>query len=102
MAYKWPGNIRELRSAIECAVTRCKGTTLQVEDLPPELSGPALASLQGAGDQDADKEYILEALKRAGSRRGLAEELLGISRATLYRRMNELNLKPSKKLFHAG
>lgn len=102
MEYKWPGNIRELRSAIECAVTRCKGTTLQVEDLPPELSNPALVSLQGAGDQDAGKEYILDALKRAGGRRGLAAELLGMSRATLYRRMNELNLKPPKKLFHAG
>ncbi len=87
IAYRWPGNVRELRNAIEFALIRCKEGTLRLGDLPPELT--AAKSIR-SGDPDAaesDKNRILSALQASNGRRADAAKLLGISRATLYRRM---------------
>jgi len=46
VAYSWPGNIRELENAIERSFILAKGSVIQAEDLPPELSAPA--SLPGS------------------------------------------------------
>ena len=88
MAYRWPGNVRELRNAVEFALIRCKGEELRVIDLPPEINA---APTGGAGsatyDTDSEKDRIINALKASKGRRADAAKLLGISRATLYRRM---------------
>ncbi len=88
MAYAWPGNVRELRNAIDFALIRCKTGTIEVKDLPPEpLEAAAQAPERYDHPVDVERERILEALRSARGRRGKAAELLGISRATLYRRM---------------
>lgn len=88
--YSWPGNVRELRAALEYATIHCRRTEIHTADLPPELlAGPAAQT-------DADDKFtatvLRDALRRAGDNRSRAAELLGISRATFYRRMSELGL----------
>jgi transcriptional regulator with PAS, ATPase and Fis domain len=98
MDHPWPGNVRELRSAIEFAVIRCGGAVLQPDDLPPEIIEPAnfVSSIPGDPLND-EKARFLEALTRSRGNRALAARLLGISRATLYRRLADLNINPEDK-----
>jgi two-component system response regulator AtoC len=111
-AYDWPGNVREMRFAIERAALLAEGETIEVEDLPPEIlesgrvrssSGvsPAAApaeTFDDDGDDDAtdeaglDRERVVEALEKARWRRGKAAEILGVSPRTLYRWMRRLGL----------
>jgi DNA-binding NtrC family response regulator len=87
LAYEWPGNVRELKNTLGYAVIHCAGAAIELEDLPPEVleRAPPVAA---AGDLPADeRERIVAALARAGGERKAAAALLGVSRATLYRRM---------------
>ncbi len=92
MEYDWPGNVRELRNALEYAVIQALGSILQTEDLPPEL-----LERRTDADQDDlgldDLDQLTAALKRAKGNRTRAAALLGISRATLYRRLRELGIE---------
>ena len=91
MEYEWPGNVRELRNALEYAVVRARGSILQTEDLPPEVLEQRAGADQGdLGIDEVDR--FRAALKRAGGNRTRAATLLGISRATLYRRLRELGI----------
>lgn len=95
MDYTWPGNVRELRNAIEFAVISCRGMELGVIDLPPEVLGArGRRPVRRDYDVEAERQRILEALERTHGRRAAAANLLGISRATLYRRMRECLLDP--------
>ena len=98
MDHPWPGNVRELRSAIEFAVIRCGGAVIQPDDLPPEIVEPAAFVRSIPGDPLSDeKARFLDALNRSRGNRALAARLLGISRATLYRRLADLNINPEDK-----
>ncbi|MHB8897486.1 MAG: sigma 54-interacting transcriptional regulator [Thermoguttaceae bacterium] len=90
--HSWPGNVRELRNALEFAVVRCRGTVIQPVDLPPELlqTSPEPPPDMPASDE-ADR--IAAAIKWARGNRTRAANLLGISRATLYRRLKELGIE---------
>jgi len=91
-SYAWPGNVRELKSAIESALISCKDTMIQVEDLPPEVLDSRVAQRAVLVDPPDEKSRMLAALDQAKGNRTLAARLLGMSRATLYRRLTELNL----------
>jgi PAS domain S-box-containing protein len=96
--YHWPGNVRELRSAIEFAVIRCGGAVIQPDDLPPEILQPADFESVIPGDPLVDeKTRFLQALERSRGNRALAARLLGISRATLYRRLADLKINSEEK-----
>ena len=94
-AYAWPGNLRELRNAIERAVIMAKGGQVGLEDLPAELRGQAGA---GAKPDEASPQVgalvSLEQLEAAHLRKILertatlaeAAQVLGIDQATLYRK----------------
>ncbi len=92
LQYDWPGNVRELRNALEHAVLRAAGHSLAAADLPPEIRD-ALESdtLLGSLSSD-DREGLLAAIERAGGNRKEAAQLLGISRATFYRRLSQFGL----------
>jgi len=96
MAYDWPGNIRELRSCVDFALIYSKGSNIQLADLPPEIRGRQISArletetpLEFAGDE---RQRLLQALEKARGNRSKAAKLLGISRATFYRRLQELEL----------
>lgn len=89
MGHNWPGNVRELRAAIEFALIHCKGSIIEATDLPPEIleKAPPIAT---AIDIDEDERaQLLAALASCRGSRVEAARLLGISRATLYRRLTE-------------
>lgn len=93
--YGWPGNVRELKNALAFAAIHCKGSSIRIVDLPPELTdGSARRRADTQTDVDAEKEQILRALETAGGRRDEAARLLGIGRATLYRRMKACFITP--------
>ncbi len=96
--HPWPGNVRELRSAIEFAIIRSRGAVIQTDDLPPEILQPADFDSVIPGDPLIDeKARFLQALNRSRGNRALAARLLGISRATLYRRLADLKINPQEK-----
>lgn len=90
MDYDWPGNVRELRSAIEFTLIHCAGTVIQADDLPPEIF-PAAEAIAADPLQD-ERSRFLQALERSRGNRALAARFLGISRATLYRRLADLKI----------
>ena len=96
--HPWPGNVRELRSAIEFAMIHCRGAVIQPDDLPPEILRPGDFVSVIPGDPLIDeKARFLEALDRSHGNRALAARLLGISRATLYRRLADLKINPAEE-----
>jgi DNA-binding NtrC family response regulator len=101
--YAWPGNVRELENALEYAVAVCKGQTVLPEDLPAELQqvGGVAASVAAAQDpvvitdqtRGAAVDRLRAVLETHRWRRLAAARALGISRATLWRRMREAGLQ---------
>jgi len=86
--YPWPGNVRELRNTIEFAMIGCKGNVIQSSDMPPEIRDlPVRAEPERPYDTATEKDRIRRAIQEAGGNRGKAADKLGISRATLYRRL---------------
>jgi DNA-binding NtrC family response regulator len=103
LGYGWPGNVRELENALEYAVAVCKGQTILPEDLPAELQQGAavfaIADVPAANPKTDERsspagaQVLREALEAHRWRRVEAARALGISRATLWRRMREAGLQ---------
>ena len=106
--YSWPGNIRELENAIERAVALERTPSILVESLPEQLRGataaPAAATPQTESFPEAgfdleqhvqhiEREYIAEALRRAGGVKVKAAELLGMSFRSFRYYMKKYDLK---------
>jgi DNA-binding NtrC family response regulator len=88
--YAWPGNIRELERLIERAVAMSAGSVLDSEDFP-DIFPPAPVSTPTSGKPQAslesvEKEHIARVLVETGFNKSKASEVLGIDRATLYRK----------------
>lgn len=91
LGYSWPGNMTELQSAIEFAALRCAGLTITAADLPVEVCSSGKASVSfTVGPGQTEKDRFQAAMAAAKGNRTLAARLLGISRATFYRRLREL------------
>ncbi len=91
-AYSWPGNVRELRNTIEKMVVLSSGGQLDVADIPDEMRAPAAISLPIVATgtlAETEKAKILAALQSVGNNRSKAARVLGISRRTLYRKLDE-------------
>jgi DNA-binding NtrC family response regulator len=88
LAHGWPGNVRELENALEHAVALAEGDAIEREDLPEEIwrarAAPATGSRRLA---DIEQEHILAALARNEGRQAQTAHELGISTATLYRKL---------------
>ncbi len=96
--YDWPGNVRELQNVIEYVFAMGEGPILTESDLPSELlgeePGPRVANRPRAKRLNAppEAERIAVALERAAGHRGRAAQSLGMSRATLWRKMKQYGL----------
>lgn len=85
LEYPWPGNVRQLRNVIDSAVVLAEGSEIKPDDIGlRDSGGPALDSLK---IEDWERKIIAEALKRSGGNVPEAAKLLGIGRATLYRKI---------------
>jgi len=97
--YDWPGNVRELENCIARAVALGDHRTIDAADLPPTIRGNAAAH---GGAEDApssttalaelERMTILRVFEQAGGDKKLAGKMLGISRATLYRKLKLYNI----------
>lgn len=98
--YAWPGNVRELELTLERMLQHSEKTILECDDLPPAIAraagGPSTLPQSTLYDSQALSEYesIRHAGRRARGKIGRTAELLGISRATLWRKMKRYDLRP--------
>lgn len=96
--YPWPGNVRELELVLERALSSSEKSVLTLEDLPPSiargavpLDGPPIARLD-EHNRFTERDAILRAGRQASGHLGRTAALLGISRATLWRKMTRYGL----------
>jgi two-component system, NtrC family, response regulator AtoC len=97
--YRWPGNVRELENAVERACALCDDGLIRTTDLPPQVlrhatSAPAehtgtlpVGQTLDEYIRDQERRYIDETIKFNGGSREKAAKMLGISMATLYRKL---------------
>jgi len=94
MDYDWPGNVRELEHTLEHSFILCKQPVITVEHLPPELrSFEAQNSVMSNDGKIDNPEIILEALAKSAGNKTKAAKLLGISRRSLYRKIDEFQIQ---------
>ncbi len=121
--YHWPGNVRELENAIRRAHVMAKSDAILLNDLPPEISGqggsgapPAAATVGETASTDAaaiarqlfqwarrdpklkiipavERELVVQALKETSDNQIQAAKLLGITRATLRKRIEKFGIQ---------
>lgn len=91
--YTWPGNVRELQHAVERAVILSEHSTLgpQLFTLRPAPT-PRKAEPRTLNLEKLEREAIAEAMQSADGNVSMAAELLGITRYTLYRKMEKYGL----------
>ena len=94
MSYHWPGNVRQLENVLEHACVLSSGQVITEKDLPADfMPGGGVTPPAGAADRSASARAIREALKQASYNKSKAARLLGISRRTLYRRLEEHHIR---------
>ncbi|OEU82040.1 MAG: sigma-54-dependent Fis family transcriptional regulator, partial [Desulfobacterales bacterium S5133MH4] len=93
MNYPWPGNVREIEHSLEHAFVLCRQSIIGVNDLPPEFKDIAETKTSFlANEMEDDTQAILQALEKTDWNKAKAARLLGISRQTLYRKIEMYNL----------
>jgi two-component system response regulator PilR (NtrC family) len=98
LSHEWKGNVRELKNAVERAMIFCDRETIGVDDLPAELHGAkGIPGLMSRGDlkqsvKEFEKISILSVLEEVGYDKRHAASLLGLSKSSLYRKMEELGI----------
>jgi len=97
LRYAWPGNVRELANVIERALVVARGTVILPEHLPPLLLEQRVEATKrhGTGElslEAAERDQILRALQASGGKRIEAARLLGLSRRTLYRKLDRYGI----------
>jgi DNA-binding NtrC family response regulator len=107
--HHWPGNVRELRNAMERAVVLASGSVIEPEILPEEIRykresargslghpqpsiGPASALSPIVPIKELEQKAIIDALSRVGNNATRAAKQLGISKATLFRKLKEYRI----------
>ncbi len=97
LRYPWPGNVRELEHSLEHAFALCHERTIRVDHLPSEIKGHIEPKSQAPESKVIDEpRKLLRILKKADWNKAKAARMLGISRQTIYRKIEEYNLsKPS-------
>ena len=93
LTHAWPGNVRELRQKIMGAVLQAQEGVVTKEHLELAVTKPTSPVSFALRNDAEDKERIMRALKQTNGNRSAAAELLGISRATLYSKLEEYGLK---------
>ena len=104
--YHYPGNVRQLESALERAILLCENDTITLEDLPPEMTQTrALGAVAGGGDsqfklpaegvnfEDVERSLIMQAMDRTDNNITKSAKLLGLTFRTLQYRLEKFGFK---------
>ncbi len=100
--YSYPGNVRQLESAIERATLLCENDTITIEDLPPEMtqeSKPASADElfklppEGVNFEDVERSLIMQAMERTDNNITKSAKMLGLTFRTLQYRLEKFGIK---------
>ena len=102
LEYEWPGNVRELENCVERATALGDGKTIDVGDLPPAIVGGLASTGEGQASQgsslssndleDIERATIQRVFDQVNGDKVVAGKMLGISRATLYRKLKRYNI----------
>ena len=102
LQYDWPGNVRELENCIERAIALGDRKIIDVSDLPPSIASsspglePAAGATMGAVSptdlEDIERATIQRVFEQVKGDKAMAGKMLGISRATLYRKLKRYNI----------
>jgi len=97
MAYSWPGNARELKSAFEFAFVSCSGGMIGADHLPPQIAAPqtSCSNVQIPPNESLDdvkRRRLIAALKRANGNQSEAARLLGLSRTSVWNQIKKYKL----------
>ncbi len=102
--YPWPGNVRELENTLYRALVMAEGDEIAVPDLPPRLRGPSPAGAPPTGDERPLEQLVAEMVERLeasiirdrlrehGWNRTRTAESLGMSRKTLFNKMQRYRI----------
>jgi DNA-binding NtrC family response regulator len=98
--HSWPGNVRELENVLGNACMMTEGETIDIGDLPEYLREKQAADDPGSGTlltlEQMERVHTLRALESVGGNKVRAAELLGISRAKLYRILGESDVSEAE------
>lgn len=101
VSYSWPGNVRQLESAIERAILLCEGDEITLDDLPSEVRqevGPAAEGTfklpaEGINFEDVERNLITQAMEQTDYNITKAAKLLGLTFRTLQYRLEKFGIK---------
>jgi DNA-binding NtrC family response regulator len=95
--YGWPGNIRELRNAVERAMLLAEGDTLEPADFPmvENRAGGRVVPLPAGGIvlDEVERDLVVQALDRTGWNQTRAAKLLGLNRDQIHYRIEKFKLR---------
>jgi two-component system response regulator AtoC len=99
--YGWPGNIRELRNAVERAMLLTERDTLATEDFPVASGGVRLGEgvelpAGGIDLEQLERSLVVQALERSGWNQTRAAALLGINRDQIRYRIEKFRLEKAR------
>jgi DNA-binding NtrC family response regulator len=100
LRHQWPGNVRELRNTLERALIFCRGTRLEPDALRLQSSFASVMRASsrppGSGSlEDAERRYVVRALREANGKVDAAARRLGIARSSLYAKIKRFGLSTS-------
>jgi DNA-binding NtrC family response regulator len=100
--FNYPGNVRQLESALERAILLCENDTITVEDLPPEMSNTSARAssgdlfalpAEGVNFEDVERSLIMQAMERTDHNITKSAKLLGLTFRTLQYRLEKFGIK---------
>ncbi len=96
--YAFPGNVRELENILERAAAVCRDNIIRASDLPPDLVELELQDYRRPEGnlmtlEELEQDYIAHVLKQTGGFRRQTADVLGIDRASLWRKMKKFGLE---------
>ena len=94
-AYRWPGNVRQLISALEYAAITCQNGIIGISNLPESILQTEEKS-DSQGKNYKNRDYIISALSKHNWNKTITAKQLGISRVTLWKMIKELNIEAVK------
>jgi two-component system, NtrC family, response regulator HydG len=102
MNYSWPGNVRELKSALEYGFVTCDGSVIEPLHLPPDVFQNSIQISPkkkiSLNRNEIQKSQLIDALEQTGGNQTKAAHILGVSRITVWNRMNKYGIKPVRKI----